>query len=895
MENSTNENQALRRSLRDLVALTSLPSVWAGSTPHQIAESLSDVLLSTCPHLDMIYVFLKEAVEHDTLQLVRTPQKLIIGKEAEKLGEIFSPWLTPDHSNSKISIPDPLNDGSLDISVIPIGHSANTGYVVAAVRPSRTITELDRLLLSVAVNQAVTALQQARLLTDLKAANRLKDMSIAKEQAARERVMGLQIITAAFSQSLTVDQVARVIVEQTITTIKAESAVCHVLQDQDSTQTMQFRRWGHPSENRGVEKKELVEAPAEVLQVIHSQRPLWLESPIASAAILPLVINQEALGTIEYHFPYTQALKEEERDFMLVLAQQCAQALERARLYEVELEVQALLQTRVRLQSIIADLGQEALVSFDLSGLMDKAAVLLTKTLGVEFTKILELLPEENCFLLRAGTGWKKGYVGHRRIGSGYESQSGYTLMSHTPVIVEDLHTETRFKGPALLLEHHVVSGVSVIIQGHEGPWGVLGVHSKRQRSFTSNDIYFVQSIANILGAALERARLDATLKTERQRLSNILATVPGVIWENRHTDEDAEMKLVFISAYVETMLGYTVEEALAEPHFWLKIFHPEDAQKTVEAFNRVRKSGSSGIINFRAIHKNGRVLDIHALMIAILKDKKPVGKRGVMMDVTEHQRLVKAQTRYATMLRRSNDELQQFAYVASHDLQEPLRLVTSYLQILESRYSDKLDSDAHEFIAFAVDGAARMKALITDLLTYSRVDGAEKAFVEFDMQNALDKALANLSLKIEDSKALITHDNLPRIRADRVQIIQLFQNLIGNAIKFQRGRTPQIHISAEQKGSEWLFGVHDNGIGIAPEFLERIFVIFQRLHRREEYPGTGIGLAICKKVVERHGGQIWVESVLGEGTTFYFTLPIQSAVSTDELSAISLLPAHLP
>lgn len=372
-----------------------------------------------------------------------------------------------------------------------------------------------------------------------------------------------------------------------------------------------------------------------------------------------------------------------------------------------------------------------------------------------------------------------------------------------------------------------------------------------------------------------ERTQLDTLLSIERQRLQNIMATVPGVIWENQHINEREEMKLIFISAYVETMLGYTVDEALAEPHFWSKIFHPDDAEKTIQAFYRVRQSKGSGVINFRAIHKSGRVIDVQALMITILKDDKPVGKRGVMMDVTERQRLVNAQARYATMLRRSNEELQQFAYVASHDLQEPLRMVTSYLQLIENRYSDKLDEDAHEFIGFAVDGAARMKALITDLLVYSRVDGGEKDFEEFDMQLSLNKALADVAMIIEDSGAIVTYDSMPSIRADRTQITQLFQNLISNALKFQReGTVPQVHVGVERKGDEWQFSVRDNGIGIAPQYVDRIFVIFQRLNRKDEYPGTGIGLAICKKVVERHGGRMWVESTVGEGTTFYFTIP---------------------
>ena len=225
--------------------------------------------------------------------------------------------------------------------------------------------------------------------------------------------------------------------------------------------------------------------------------------------------------------------------------------------------------------------------------------------------------------------------------------------------------------------------------------------------------------------------------------------------------------------------------------------------------------------------------------------------------------------------LKRSNDELQQFAYVASHDLQEPLRMVSSYTQLLSRRYKDKLDSDAEEFINFAVDGASRMQNLINDLLEYSRVDSRGKALEPTDISIVLDKAKYNLQMAIEDSCAVITCDDLPSIIANSTQLIQLFQNLIGNAIKFCGELTPQVHISAEQQENEWLFSVRDNGIGIEQQYADRIFAIFQRLHKKTEYPGSGIGLAISKKIVELHGGRIWMESEPGKGTIIYLTIPI--------------------
>ena len=240
-----------------------------------------------------------------------------------------------------------------------------------------------------------------------------------------------------------------------------------------------------------------------------------------------------------------------------------------------------------------------------------------------------------------------------------------------------------------------------------------------------------------------------------------------------------------------------------------------------------------------------------------------------------ELKREVDERKRTEEELARSNAELQSFAYVASHDLQEPLRMVASYLQLLERRYSGKLDDDADEFINYAVDGATRMQRLINDLLTYSRVSTRGKEFELINCETVLDHTLSNLKIAIEESEAIVTHDPLPTVMADDIQLGQLLQNLTANAIKFRNEKAPHVHISAEQKKGEWIFSVQDNGIGIDPDYKERIFVIFQRLHGMKDYPGTGIGLAVCKRIVERHGGRIWVDSQPGDGCTFYFTIPV--------------------
>jgi chemotaxis family two-component system sensor kinase Cph1 len=226
--------------------------------------------------------------------------------------------------------------------------------------------------------------------------------------------------------------------------------------------------------------------------------------------------------------------------------------------------------------------------------------------------------------------------------------------------------------------------------------------------------------------------------------------------------------------------------------------------------------------------------------------------------------------------LERSNSELKKFAYVASHDLQEPLNQVANFVQLLEMRYDDELDDDGKEFIHFAVEGVSLMQTLIDDVLAYSKVDLKGIEWELTDLQGSLALALGNLRGQIGETGALITHDPLPTIVADGTQLMQLFQNLIGNAIKFRKpGETPQIHIGVQRREEDWLFFVRDNGIGLDPQFAERIFVIFQRLHTRDEYHGSGMGLAICKKIVECHRGRIWVESGLGNGATFYFTIPV--------------------
>ena len=242
--------------------------------------------------------------------------------------------------------------------------------------------------------------------------------------------------------------------------------------------------------------------------------------------------------------------------------------------------------------------------------------------------------------------------------------------------------------------------------------------------------------------------------------------------------------------------------------------------------------------------------------------------------EIGERKTAQEALQRTAEQLARSNRELEQFAYVASHDLQEPLRVVTGYVQLLERRYKDRLDADAEQFMHYIRDGVSRMQQLITDLLSYSRLGTRGKPFGPVKVEAVLEHATANLKPLIDQNSAVVAHQTLPEVQGDETQLVQLFQNLIGNAVKFHGDRRPEVDVSAKRENGHWLFAVHDNGIGIERQYWDQIFVIFQRLHTRQKYPGTGIGLAVCKRIIERHGGRIWLDSQPDRGTTFYFTLP---------------------
>jgi PAS domain S-box-containing protein len=338
-----------------------------------------------------------------------------------------------------------------------------------------------------------------------------------------------------------------------------------------------------------------------------------------------------------------------------------------------------------------------------------------------------------------------------------------------------------------------------------------------------------------------------------------------------------ADGSIRLVNRKTEEMFGYTRDELLGQP---IELLLPDSLRKAHVEYRarfhtapKARSMGQGMILSGR--RKDGTEFPVE---VGLGYVESPEGglALGMVTDITAVSRMNAEMQRLNQELRRSNGELEQFAYVASHDLQEPLRMVTGYLQLLERRYKSQLDSDAQEFIAFAVDGAARMKSLILDLLRFSRAGTQTVELRRVSGATLLQNAMSNLSAAIEESGARVTFDRLPEVLADPGLLTQVLQNLLANAIKFRRGPQPRIHAGATWEANRWVFSVRDDGIGIDPAHLERIFRIFERLHSVEKYPGTGVGLAISKRIIERHGGTIWVESVAGVGSTFYFSLPAE-------------------
>lgn len=438
---------------------------------------------------------------------------------------------------------------------------------------------------------------------------------------------------------------------------------------------------------------------------------------------------------------------------------------------------------------------------------------------------------------------------------------------------------------------------------------GSFTIYASEPKAFDDEQVGLLESLSADISYALDsldkdqlRVLAEEDLRGTKDYLENLIdyANAPIIVW-------DPSFKITRFNHAFERLTGLRASEVLGEQ---LDILFPEESRDaSLEYISRTLSGERWEVVEIPILRTDGSIRTVLWNSANIYENASVVATIAQGQDITDRKKaeedlrkardeleqrveertaeLSKAsmelEARAAELARktedliRSNSELEQFAYVASHDLQEPLRMISSYVQLLSRRYEGKLDKDADDFIAYAVEGTKRMQQLINDLLAYSRVGTRGKPLAPTDFEDVYSEAMANLRMAAEEAGAVVTHDQLPTAMADRLQMVQLFQNLIGNAIKFRDKDVPQVHVSARPEEKMWVFSVRDNGIGIDPQFHDRIFTIFQRLHGRDEYPGTGIGLAVSKKIVERHGGRIWLESSPGIGTTFYFTVPIKA------------------
>ncbi len=391
---------------------------------------------------------------------------------------------------------------------------------------------------------------------------------------------------------------------------------------------------------------------------------------------------------------------------------------------------------------------------------------------------------------------------------------------------------------------------------------------TRDEYNFITEEIDLVKSLTNLISNFVKRKNYEEMLYESEQKFRSFFEnTVIG----KSITGLDGSLQIN--DAFAE-MLGYTREELLNKN--WKEITHPADISVSEHGIKDMLDGKIESVrIDKRYYHKNGNVVwtDVST---TLFRNKKGEAKHFItaILDITDRKNYEKEQKQLLKKLQQSNRELEQFAYIASHDLQEPLRMVSSFTQLLEQKYGDKLDDKAKMYIQYSVDGAVRMQNLINDLLEFSRVSTRGKEFTDCDTNKVMENVLKSLSSKIKETNAKIKYKKLPVIKADSLQIERLFMNLIGNAIKFCREEIPTVEIEANESDDNYQFVVKDNGIGIDGKYKEKVFVIFQRLNTREEFQGTGMGLAICKRIVERHNGEIWFEKNEDIGTTFYFNIP---------------------
>lgn len=540
----------------------------------------------------------------------------------------------------------------------------------------------------------------------------------------------------------------------------------------------------------------------------------------------------------------------------------------------------------------VANLSLKALSGASVQEIMETAVDKVALLLDVEFTKVLERLPDGDVLLLRAGKGWKPQYVaGETTVCAGLDSQAGYTLRQNDPVIVADLRTETRFSGPAILHDHNVVSGVSVVIPGSKRPHGVLGLHSAGPRTFAEHEIQFVQAVANVLATAIERSEADraradafAMVQASEERFRAVVQNAVDMV-----TIVNAEGAIVYDSPPVQRTLGYDPEERRG--HNTLEYVHPDDTGVILESLADVTaRPGAQVSAQARVRHRDGHWLTVVAAATNMLNNEAINGIVVNWHDVTErvqiqrqvedlNAELEKRVRQRTAQLEATNSELESFAYSVSHDLRAPLRAMDGYARILLAEADDELSEMAQRYLKRIRHNAQQMDQLIQDLLAFSRLNRQELRKTELQPERLIADALDALEAEQEDRSVAIVVGDLPTVHADPTLLRAVCVNLLSNALKYTRTREPaRIEVGVlqqddQREGEPPVFFVRDNGVGFDMKYADKLFGVFQRLHRAEEYEGTGVGLATVQRIVRRHGGRVWAEGEVDKGAAVYFTL----------------------
>ena len=486
------------------------------------------------------------------------------------------------------------------------------------------------------------------------------------------------------------------------------------------------------------------------------------------------------------------------------------------------------------------------------------------QSLGGKYREIIEAAPDAMVVVNTDGEIVLLNLQAEKQFGYRRDELLGQKVTNIIPVGFAERLIADGTRSAAEALAQHIGAGIELIALRKDGSEFPIELMLSPLES--DEGTLVTAAIRNI---SLRKAA-DEHLAAMEARYRGLLEAAPDAM-----VVVNTDGEIVLLNVQAEKQFGYRRDELLGQK---ITNIIPEGFAERLIA-DRLRTSQNAlaqqvgAGIDLTGLRKDGSEFPIE-LMLSPLESAEGVLITAAIRDITKRKKTESMLLKNVEELNRSNEELAQFAYIASHDLQEPLRMVASYTQLLSRRYKGKLDSDADEFIAFAVDGASRMQLLIQDLLAYSRIGTKGRDLLATASVGALQQALKNLRGALEESGALVTYDALPMVMADEVQLVQLFQNLVGNAIKYHGSRVPKVHISAARSGNKkWLYSVQDNGLGIDPRYFKKIFGMFQRLHKREEFAGTGIGLAICKKIVERHGGRISVESQPGRGSTFRFVL----------------------